>query len=217
GHPLVFGEVLEQAAGRAARAGDQDVDRAQLLGGGGHAALHGGGDAHVPGQGEDPLAGGGLDLLGRDLQWLRGARRDGYAGTLPGQVLRDVTADALAGAGDEGHFPAQLQIHRRPLPGWPPRVCAMVYQISVGRKAPAWLCLTRSFPSIVPCPQALSPRRPRDVDHGAAAAAVAPGRSTTHAVTCSPHRGCGTPATAASATAGWLSSAASTSRGYTFS
>ena len=51
----------------------------------------------------------------------------------------------------------------------------------------------------------------------AAASAVAPGRSTTHAVTCSPHRGCGTPATAASATAGCLSSAASTSRGYTFS
>ena len=47
------------------------------------------------------------------------------------------------------------------------------------------------------------------------AVAVAPGFSTTKALTSSPFMGCGTPMAAASRTAGWVTRDSSTSRGYT--
>src|SRR5438132_197157 len=49
-HPLLFGQVLEQPAGRAARAGDQDVDVAEPLDSGVDAALDVLGHAHIAGQ-----------------------------------------------------------------------------------------------------------------------------------------------------------------------
>ena len=66
-------------------------------------------------------AGHGGDLLGGFFQRLRRSRGDHDIGALSGEMLGDLPAYALARAGDEGHLPVQLQIHRVLLPpvtGW---------------------------------------------------------------------------------------------------
>ena len=118
-HPLVFGQVLQQAAGRAAGAGDQDVDLAEPAKGGVHAAPDVLGHRHVAGHRHDRVAGLGGDLLGGCRQWLPGPGGDDDIGPLAGELLGHRAADPLARAGDEGHLPGQLQVHRnpfRPLP-----------------------------------------------------------------------------------------------------
>ncbi len=105
GHPLLFGQVLEQAAGGAARAGDQDVDGAEPLEGGIDAALDVGRHAHVPGQRQHGTAGLGGDLARGGFQRARGAGGDDHVASLAGQVLGHAAPDPLAGAGHEGHFP----------------------------------------------------------------------------------------------------------------
>jgi hypothetical protein len=114
GHPLLFGQVLEQAAGRAARAGDQDVDLAEPLQGGIHAALHVGGHVHVPGERQHRPAGLGGDLLRGGFQRSGVPGRDDHVAALAGEELGHAPADALAGAGDEGDLAVQPQIHGHP-------------------------------------------------------------------------------------------------------
>src|SRR6266487_2361589 len=120
-HPLLFGQVLQQSTGRTARAGDQDVDLAEPVQGGLHAALDVLRHAHVAGHGHDRAARFGGDLLGGRRQGLCGPGGDDDIGLLAREMLGHRAADSLARAGDEGHLPGQLQIHRHPFRPLPDR------------------------------------------------------------------------------------------------
>src|SRR5690348_12750143 len=113
-HPLLFGQVLEQSAGRTARAGDQDVDLAEPLEGDVDTVLDVLGHAHVAGQRQHRPASIGGDLLRGGVERRGSPGGDDHVTAFPGQELGHAPADALAGARDEGDLPVQPQIHRNP-------------------------------------------------------------------------------------------------------
>src|SRR6201989_1941180 len=113
-HPLLFGQVLEQPARPAARAGDQDVDVAELFEGGVDAALDVFGHAHVAGQRQYRPAGVGGDLLRGGLPRGGGPGRGDEVAGFTRQELGDAPGDALAGARADGALSVQPQIHRNP-------------------------------------------------------------------------------------------------------
>src|SRR5690606_30682025 len=139
-HPLLLGELLEEATGGAAGAGDEDVDPAELVERGPHAPVHVGGDAHVARLGDDPAPGLLAELVRRRLQGLRRAGGDHHVAALVAEAPSHFPPDALAGAGDERDLAGEIQVHdvsfgprgvRMSADGSGKR--ARVYQISAGR------------------------------------------------------------------------------------
>ena len=105
--PLLGGEAERIGVGRrAAGVGDEDVDRAHLLGDARDQARSGVEVGAVPGQ-----AGGRADLRGHLRDAIGVARGDDHARALGHEHLGHGAADALAGAPDERHASLDPEVH----------------------------------------------------------------------------------------------------------
>jgi hypothetical protein len=110
-HPLVLGQLLEEAAGRAPRTCHEDVDTAELFDRGVHGSLDVSLHAHVPREGGDGPSRRLGDLRRHLLEPPLVSGGDGHVAPLFGQDPRRLATDALAPTGHDGLLPCELQIH----------------------------------------------------------------------------------------------------------
>src|SRR6185437_11983822 len=112
--PVVFGQMLDHAAGGGTCIIDHDVDAAERLGALLDEILGVGVFAQIGGDGDDLAAGLFGDLLGGGFEWLLAARTDGDIDAFARQRQRNTFADAFAAAGDQRGLDLEFEVHRFP-------------------------------------------------------------------------------------------------------
>ena len=114
--PIVFGQVLDDAAGRRAGIVDHDVDAAERLVTLLDEILGVGVLAQVGGNGNDLAIGNARDVLGGGLERLLATCADGDVDAFLRQRQRDALADAFAAARHQSRLALQFEVHSVLLP-----------------------------------------------------------------------------------------------------